>query len=267
MRVLVYCPVAPKTPKIYGRTLQSIFRLDWSFPLDYVFGREDHPAGTGYENIRDKHNHARRIVLNDGYDAVLFVEADMVIPSDALRKLVSVDADVAYGLYVNRHGWRRWLAFTMLDRNGAQSLSQKPDLAQACWGSPIETQGAGMGCTLIRRHVLEKLEFRLPQDGGDDVADDWMFALDCQRLGLRQVHHLGVVCGHISPNGVLWPDPEAKDLCRTEFDEDTPPAGQIATKDKPVVIDITGLNRKDVYGWQTEMRNPNVAPQSPSGIE
>ena len=47
-----------------------------------------------------------------GFDALLLVENDMILPPDALLKMAAVDADVVYGLYVNRHGWRKWLAYT-----------------------------------------------------------------------------------------------------------------------------------------------------------
>jgi len=243
MNVLVYCPLAPKTPKIYGRTLQSIFRLEWDLPLQVVFGREDKPTVSHYRNLADKHNEARRMVLAGPYDALLMVEADMVIPPDALEKLTSVDADVVYGLYVNRHGWRQWLCFTHLDRVGSVSLSANPPMAKAVWGAPIESRGAGMGCTLIHRHVLETLQFRIPPQ--EDVADDWMFSLDCQDLGYRQVHHTGVVCGHISPQGILWPDPDANRLVSIEMDD--LPVRQ-ATPEQPLVVEVKKLGLTELYG-------------------
>jgi hypothetical protein len=94
---------------------------------------------------------------------------------------------------------------------------------RAAWGKVIETKGVGNGCTLIRRRVLEALEFKWSP--GEFGCCDWHLAVDCQRLGFTQKHDMGVVCGHIAVNPVhriLWPDPEAKGLYRQEVLEKWP---------------------------------------------
>jgi hypothetical protein len=245
MKILAYCPLAPKTPKIYGRSLTSIFRLEWDRPLPMVFGREDNPRTTHYWNLADKHNEARRMALEGGFDALFFVESDMILPPHALRKLAKLDTDVAYGLYCNRHGWRQWLAFTYIDRTGSVSLSRDKEKARAYWGKPIDTMGAGMGCTLIHRRVLEEIEFRVPPKG--DVADDWLFSLGCIEKGFRQTHHLGVVCGHISPRGILWPDPGAEGLVRLEFEDAAVPTAR-SERGKPVQASVNSFGLTEFYG-------------------
>jgi hypothetical protein len=236
MNVLVYVPMAPTTPRIYARTVQSLFTLDWADELPIVFGRNDTPKGDKYADLRHKHNAARRMALDGNYDAVLFVENDMVLPADALRRLVAVDADVAYGLYVNRHGWNRWLAFFNIAGYGGVSFSQDEERMRDAWGNVRESKGVGMGCTLIHRHVLEAIEFRNAPD--DAVADDWMFALDCAERGYRQAHDFGCVCGHITPDGkVLWPNPDTPTRYSVEF------LGKREevriTKDNPLVIPVS----------------------------
>lgn len=210
-RVLVYCPVAPSTPKIFGRTMQSIFAMHWTGPLDVVFGREDEPERRGYLNVLDKYNRARDLFLAGPYDAMLTVEADMIVPEVTLERLTRVDADVAYGLYCSRHGRYQWLAYLHLIERAGVSITVKPDLMRESWGRVIETRGVGLGCTLIWRHVLERIPFRCPDV---KVANDWYFSLDCQQAGFVQKTDCGVVCGHItmepSPR-VIWPtidDPE-----------------------------------------------------------
>ena len=147
-RVLAYCPVAPTTPKVYGRTVQSIFGLYWPAPLDVVFGREDHPdpERAGYLNVLDKYDRAREMALAGGYDALLTIEADMIVPPLALARLARVEADVAYGLYCSRHGRLAWLAALALHERSAVFLSTaRPDLMSRVWGRVIETQGVGPG--------------------------------------------------------------------------------------------------------------------------
>jgi hypothetical protein len=218
-RILVYCPLSPSTPKVYGRTLQSIFAMDWAGPLDVVFGRHDHgptDRGTAYREITEKYNGARDLALLGGYDALLTIESDMIVPPLTLERLTRLDADVAYGLYVSRHGKHQWLAYLTLYETSGTSLSADRINAQAAWGQAIEVAGVGLGCTLIWRHVLEAIPFRWEEGG---VANDWYFSLDLQARGYKQMTDCGVVCGHIASEPdprIYWPDPEAERLYSIE---------------------------------------------------
>lgn len=208
MKILTYIPIAPRRPKIYARTIQSIFNMDCPWPMNIVFGRDDEPTGTKYQNICQKHNEARELVLKGDYDALFLVENDMVVPKDILTRLTTACEDVAYGLYVNRHGWNRWLAFSNIGPTSGTSFSDEEELARSVWGKVAESKGVGMGCTLIRRHVLENIRFRT--DSQEIVADDWLFSLDCIERGYQQVHDFGALCGHISVSQrgafILWPN-------------------------------------------------------------
>jgi len=232
MRVLVVVLVKREPPgqhwygaRLYGRALQTIFRLDWDEQLDYLFlvgGDQNirgvHDKSTAYLNIARKYEQARQHALACDYDALLEIESDMIVPPDALRKLAAVDAGVVYGLYVWRHGLPQWSAYTELHGKIGVSLSKTPQLARRLWGKVVEVQGVGDGCTLIRRETLRQVQ-RWTDDGGF-ASCDWHLAEDCQALGIVQKAHLGVVCGHMSMEPsprVLWPDPEAKRLYRVEF--------------------------------------------------
>lgn len=233
--VLIYCPIAPSTPKIYGRTLQSIFNLEWPYSTNIVFGRNDNPRSHKFSDLCAKHNEARQMVLDSNYDALFLVENDMVIPPDALIRLYELDADVAYGLYCNRHGLHNWLAFMAIDGLQGGAFSATKEIRQAVWGKPVETAGVGLGCTVIRRKVLEVIEFRTHPE--HKVADDWMFAEDCRAEDFRQCHHFGVHCGHIMPDGsTLWPSVDAPGGYTLEIPDD---GRELAvTKDDKIVIPI-----------------------------
>ena len=247
MKILTYVPLAPTTPRIYARTIQSLFRMRWDHPMPVVFGREDCPSESKYRNIVSKHEDARRMTLDGGYDALFLVENDMILPEDALEKLSAVDTDVAYGLYVNRHGWHKWLCYTYVDAYGGTSLSEDMERARRAWGQPFESRGVGMGCTLIHRHVLEALPFRY--DETEAVSDDWLFSLDCIERGFRQTHHLGVACGHISkPQNprILWPDPGAHDGVSVEFFDAS--QLQTVTPGETIAIPVSGFHTESVWG-------------------
>lgn len=219
MKVLVYCPLNPNYPRLWGRTVQSIFRLEWDKPLDWMFSANDNPyPKQPYKNVTHNYNRARERVLEGGYDALLTIESDMIVPEFALRALVQADADVAYGLYVWRHGRRKWSAYHFMSETTGDSLSDKPDYARAVWGQTIPVEGVGLGCTLIYRDVLEAIPFRVNEDK-QNFSCDWYFALDCLEAGAIQKCNTAVVCGHCSYEPwpqIIWPDPQQEKLYRIE---------------------------------------------------
>ena len=222
LKVLVATPVM--RGELYKRAWLSWYAMDWEGQLDYyqmVGG--DHDL-IPYNNVTKKYNDARQAMLCGGYDALMTIESDTIVPKDALKRLVAADADVAYGVYVWRYGIPFWTAYMRLEQSVGESLSANPDLAKKSWGKVIETEGVGHGCTLIRRHVLEELEFKWTL--GEFGCCDWHFSLDCKRLGFTQKHDLGLVCGHIAVDPVyriLWPDANANGLYRSELLENWEP--------------------------------------------
>jgi hypothetical protein len=209
MRVMVYCPLNPAFPGLHHMTLTSLLSLQWPRPFELVFGRNSE-AVSKEADITAKYRRAFDMVKAGGYDALLTVEADMLIPQHALLRMAAVDADVVYGLYVSRRGKHDWLACKALSENDWLPYSRLPEQAREDWGAVVETAGVGLGCTLIRRNVIDAVEFR---------QDDRRLALDIRAAGFTQAHDLGVVCGHVElfPDPVVyWPDPDQPTMYRTE---------------------------------------------------
>ncbi|MCB1717494.1 MAG: hypothetical protein KDK05_20415 [Candidatus Competibacteraceae bacterium] len=158
------------------------------------------------DDLAWKHNEARRLTLDGGYDALLHIDADMVVPADTVKRLCAVGADVVYGLYVSRQTPSRWLCF--VNKAMTTTLDQVPPSNT----DYVRSFGAGLGCTLIHRRVLEQIEFR----HNGQTGSDWWFAIDAANYGFRQMHDLGCVCGHIDRNRVLWPDASTEEMYRVE---------------------------------------------------
>lgn len=206
-------------------TVRSAFLQKWDGPLDFMF-LSGGDSDDGYQAVTDKYNRARDQALFGGYDYLFCVEADMIIPPDALHKLIHIGADVAYGLYCFRHGKATglWNTYPIVEPGRGSSLSvMDKDEARACWGELAIVAGVGLGCTLISRKVLEAITFHHAL-GSDTrtipVHCDWCLSEDCQKLGFTQVMDLSVVCGHIldtEPRAVVWPDVNAEDLFRIDL--------------------------------------------------
>lgn len=223
MRVLIGIatyPISDETPHaVYPQTLTALQTLDvagYEVAINYYDG--DDPKLDPKDNLTAKHNRMRADVLDGGYDALLTLEADMIVPSDALVKLAAVEADVVYAAYCSR-SHPMVLTFPQIDGYKGRSIGADAETYRPLFGTVIESEGVGFGCTLIRRKVLEAVEFRrdVSSEMKRKFADDWTFALDVKAAGFKSATHLGVLCGHIQRDGrVRLVDPQEADFMRIE---------------------------------------------------
>lgn len=203
--------------RVFARALASHLALEWNGYLDTysILGGDNYRNGS--ETVTRKYQRAREVFLAGNWSHMLCIESDMVLPKDALSRLLDTDADIAYGLYALRHiGHRFWNAAASVEARKMVSISEDADHARRAWGQVIDVQGIGQGCTLIRRHVLETFAFRLWRG----VSCDWPLAMDARKAGMSQRCDLGIVCGHMSltPSPcTLWPDLNAENLIRFEY--------------------------------------------------
>lgn len=205
MKVLLAMPIV--RGQTHQRVMDAMYALEWDGRLDILLLMGGDDPETRVDNIVRKYNVARDVVLANGYDALMTLESDIIAPPDALKKLVEVDADVAYGLYVWQSIWHHWSAYRVVEEVEAVSISEDEEGAKAAWGKVVEVVGLGNGCTLIHRRVLSELPFRKSDVIGH--PPDRSLAIDCQRLKFVQKCDLSVICGHIQRNPVpmtLWPD-------------------------------------------------------------
>lgn len=215
-RVLIFTPRI----RVFGRALAATYDMirNYGNPVEWLQIMHDQPFGDhgpgqiGNLNILHNYEIARRRVLAGDYTHLLTLEDDMVPPPNAINDLLSIQADVAYSLYVWRGaGNHPWSAYKKVTEAGGESFSDvEPERVErlASEDAVIRVAGVGLGCTLIRRHVIEKIAFRI----GGPAANDWYFAMDCGEAGLDQRCHLGVKVGHISTTPslrVIWPDAQA----------------------------------------------------------
>lgn len=220
-RVLVVCPASRDA--LFGRSVQSILSLERKGDLQvdvlFLIGGD---GGHRWDNLCRKLEEAHRIALGAKYDALVTVDSDVIVPKDAVERMLAADADVVYGLYVLRATIGHWnVALEMdptrdLPSGHLRLLTDDLEAAREAWGHVVPCVGHGQAISLVRRRVLRRVAFR--REASFHGAPDWWFSLDCQELGVTQVADLSVVCGHIDrdPLRVLWPDPEARNLTRVE---------------------------------------------------
>jgi hypothetical protein len=211
VKVLVFTPTWARrdgTLAMRPETAASVEALRFDGDWDWEVSLHNPHGPQAMQNVLAQYQRGREMALNGGYDGMLTVEHDMAIPPEALEKLWATPAEVVYGVYLLRHGTAIVNAFRYDgDANIGMSLSRYPDeLALARKQGATRVSGAGFGCTLIRRHVLEQVAFR--PAGAESWIPDMPFAQDCLRANIMSMARFDVACDHFDGEVRLRADGE-----------------------------------------------------------
>ena len=160
-----------------------------------AFSHGQSPAQTRNAMIRE--------AVTKGYSHVFLVDDDVLLPPDALVKLLAHDLDIVTGLYFLRRWPHQPVIFDHVDERG-----------WAKWGmlskgqnGLIEIQNAGLGCVLIKTEVFKNLEEPYVQIGQMDKegwCDDIYFFNRVRALGFKMHCDLTVRAGHAGQL-IVWP--------------------------------------------------------------
>lgn len=182
MRILIGIPTGGT---IHPETYATIWKMRGKADFAYVRG---HDTGISRNML------ARRAV-DGNYDYILYVDADMVIPENALDLLLQGDADVVSGLYPKRS-----------DRTVANVYRESPGsglpYAQADGLPPrIPISFCGFGCALVKVDLFKRLEYPYFQfcefPNYDYLSEDFFFCQEALRIGATIEADTRVRCGHI----------------------------------------------------------------------
>jgi len=142
---------------VYPQVLDSIWGIDkgehW---LDFIFLTGVPLPNQGDANLGYNLERARQVAVDLGYDYMLIIESDIIVPTTCLSKLILLDADVAVGLTPERYEKVR--SFLPI---ACMSWNNNPDAMQGfLTNNPFEIKGcAGYALTLVKRCVFEKIPF------------------------------------------------------------------------------------------------------------
>lgn len=173
----------PTSHTAHMETFKSLWSLRGAAGFEYVKG---HDTGIS-RNILAKR------AIEKGYGRILYVDADMVIPEDALELMSEGDADVVSALYPKRS-----------DRTKANVYRESP-----CSPLPysdslpgrIPISFCGFGCVLVKTELLRRMEYPWFQfceyPNGDFLSEDFFFCQEAMRAGAVMEADTRVRCGHI----------------------------------------------------------------------
>jgi hypothetical protein len=197
-------------PVVYTQTTRSLMEIGWG---DRVSRAKD---ATGFTEIAFHwaHNWPRVDALRDstavlamqeGFSHILFLDADMVWPSDVLlRMLAHHDKGIVSGLYVMRHPPYAPVALlrgTVPDGSGVTQYEHDNDARMSTPGLR-EQDVVGMGCALVPVSVFSAIgprpwfHYQDDDQGWPRVTEDVPFCQKAKAAGYRVWLDPTVSCGH-----------------------------------------------------------------------
>jgi len=216
-KVLVGGPVSKNHEYAMDRFLESINNLDYKNYDILLIDNSDSDEfynkykdkvniirdGSQFQSIKKRmvycRNVMRKKVLEEGYDYFFDVDQDVLVPKEALKRLIEHRKDVVSGVYYSyfthnnkerklpvAYGWftKEQEEEILKNKEKLKQANQKfyQTLEKENWNfirirrqltekevegeKLIEIKMCGTGCILISRNVLEKIEFRENIEGG-----------------------------------------------------------------------------------------------------
>ena len=134
------------------------------------------------------------------YDYLFSVDSDIVVPKDALKKMITADKDIVSGMYIQRIPDTYTLELYMVNENGG--LSNIPHELISQHNELVEIAGCGFGCVLIKGEVFRTMEYphfyyQSALDHKDTVSEDIYFCKKARDLNFKIWVDTTIKCDHI----------------------------------------------------------------------
>jgi GT2 family glycosyltransferase len=206
-------------PVIFTETAQSLMELGWGnrvqeakdahgfVAIDFTWSR----AFPRVDSLRD-HVAARALQHPAGYTHILFLDADMVWPTDVLlRMLAHHDKGIVSGLYHLKGG-----DYAPVAMGDGKTVEGMGDLIVYTHDRDYQETGAelrpqqvvGMGCALVPMAVFRALgqrpwfQYEYDDQGWPAVSEDVPFCRKAREAGFPIWLDPMVKCGHVTTNTV-----------------------------------------------------------------
>ena len=179
----------PTTGFIHPKTFTSILKLK------KPEGAELHWAVTEDSVVYHARNMFVERAVNDGYDYIFMVDADMVLPEDTLVKLVNANKEIVSGMC-----FKRRFPFEPASLKICRVVEGKPVFENVKDWTPsqmIEVEGVGSACIMIMTKVFETLGDIGWYNPTLDFSEDYSFCMRAREAGYKIYIDTSLVAGHI----------------------------------------------------------------------
>lgn len=161
------------------------------------------------EAVARASNYIMQKVLRGGYDYWMSIETDVFPPKDVIQRLMRHNVPVVgtiyeIGYHNSKNQPRRPCLFkTVTGENGTKTINLPPEEGYKYVNNGLQKiHGTGLGCTLIKRWLLEFI-------GGFWWDDRWLkhpdvyFFMDVHNAGIQAYVDGNIVCPHYNSR---WDD-------------------------------------------------------------
>lgn len=138
-----------------------------------------------------------------GFDYVLMVDSDVVLPDGAIVDLLEHETDVCLGFYSHQGiGGEETCLFKPVGHDFTSRFTASELRALRESGSyTFEVKGGGMGCAMISTSVFKRLTYPYFKwvdysDGHGTLSEDLYFCEECAQSGIAIYADARVACGH-----------------------------------------------------------------------
>lgn len=197
---------------VFTETVRSLIELGWGNRVErakdeHGFAEISFYWAKNFPRVDAMRDSAIDLARRDGFTHVLFLDADMVWPTDTLHLMLRHAADpqaIVCGLYVLRTPPYSPVAMRDRFRQDGSEVDQF-FYALEFGHDLVEVDVVGMGCCLIPLTVFDAIgarpwfEYKNDDQGWPMVTEDVPFCLKAKAAGYRIYMDPTVKCGHVHP--------------------------------------------------------------------
>lgn len=201
--------VCHNSPVLFTQTVRSLMELGWGDRVArareaHGFAAIDHFWSVNWPRVDALRDSAVALARQEGHSHILFLDGDMVWPTDLLQRILAHhDKGIVGGLYCLKQAPYSPVALRDHHRkDGSQvdqfhfTLEYETDL--------VEVDVLGMGCTLVPTAVFDAIgerpwfEYKNDDAGWPRVTEDVPFCLKAKAAGYKVYLDPTIKCGHVT---------------------------------------------------------------------
>ena len=188
MKVLIAVPT-------YENILPDTFKSIWDLEkLPGVVCDFEFIKGYGAAKAR---NDISKIAIDKGYDYVLMIDSDMIVPKKALTYMLEDLPDICLGLYPKKNTRFKEVEIFKLGDGDFVHLYKYEEIPNV---PKIDIKGGGFGCALINTEVFKNLKYPyfkyVEYENGALLSEDLYFCDEAGKAGYSILADTRVRCGH-----------------------------------------------------------------------
>lgn len=187
MKILI---AVPTFQSIEPEVFKAIYKLKSEHELDFDFVK-------GYDCAVAR-NEIGKLVQLGGYDFVLMVDSDTLVPSDALDLMLDPPADVVLGVCPRKNTKDGKTAIIKIGAPAYHDSYYYSDLPEG----RVKVKGGGFACALIRANVFTRLDppwFQYVTNAdGSTLSEDYYFCQNASFMDIDIWMDPRVRCGHLA---------------------------------------------------------------------